>query len=72
MSNKNCRTCRWAYCRVEKTKHYNYEACALGILPMQPYLDGLCGLYERAADEAIVERINDRPEIVFGEDMEGI
>jgi len=40
---KSCRTCLHAYLRVPKTWHYIYEACAFGVIPMQPNLPDDCG-----------------------------
>ena len=65
----NCRICKWAYLRVEKTKDWNYEACALGMLPMTPYLNGSCGLFETASDQRIAEtKKHERTStIIYGE-----
>lgn len=46
---KSCRNCKWAYLRTEETKHYNYEACALGCITMIQELpdDMACDLWEQ-------------------------
>ena len=30
----SCRTCEWAYLRREFSRDWNYEACALGTMPI--------------------------------------
>jgi len=67
-----CRTCKWAYLRVERTKDWNYEACALGMLPMTPFLDGSCELFEIATPERIsqAKQYEKRSTIIWGEPIE--
>lgn len=67
----SCRTCKHAYCRTEETKHYQYEACALGMLPMTFYLNGYCDLFDLASEEMLMERINYKPSILWGEAING-
>lgn len=67
-----CRTCKWAYLRTEKTYHYNYEACALGVVTMMPYLEreGGCKHYERASDGQIGKVRERRSAVIWGEPLD--
>lgn len=53
----NCRTCLFVYCRVERTAHYNYEACDLGMLAPTPFVDQeACWLYKPAPEDILLKR----------------
>ena len=69
---KSCRTCINGYLRIPKTAHYNYEACAFGMLPMDTYLDGICELWGQADDETLAARaeVKRKSTIIFGPEIE--
>ncbi len=67
---RSCRNCSHAYLRVEATKHYNYEACALGVQTMTTYLEGYCEQWRPMPQEKQAIIINARPQIKFGEPIE--
>jgi hypothetical protein len=68
----SCRNCANGYLRIPKTAHYNYEACAFGMLPMDTYLDGLCGLWEQADASTITARVavTNHKTLLWGPDIE--
>jgi len=66
----SCRNCDHAYLRTEQTKHYSYEACALGIAPMAPYLIGSCSLWDAMTPEKAKEFTVGKPKILWGEPLE--
>lgn len=68
----SCRTCEWAYLRREFSRDWNYEACALGIMPMIPYLpdDARCHHHKRRSEEGRKLDLHDRPSFMEGQWIE--
>lgn len=66
----SCRNCNHAYLRTEKTRSWNYEACALGIAPMMPYLAGSCNQHDPMDAAKAKEFIHLNPAITYGEPIE--
>lgn len=63
-----CNTCRWALMRSETDKHYNYECCEAGVLPIMPSLpegEHDCGSWELGKVKAHQPLM-----LKFGRDME--
>lgn len=67
---RSCRNCNHAYLRTEQTVSWNYEACALSIAPMQPYLNDLCDLWTLIDEDKAKEFLHDKPTILWGETLE--
>ena len=68
-----CRTCAHAYLRLDKSAHFNYEACAYGLIAMSPFLEcSECADYEREDSPRIAEaaRHEHGAPIVWGPEME--
>jgi len=68
----SCRNCSHAYCRVEETKDWNYEACGIGAHPMVMNLPGntACRLHEFATPEKLAIVLEPRNTLIWGEDIE--
>ena len=65
----NCRTCAHGYIRSERTKTWNYEACALGMITMMFFINEYCECYDPATPEQMAVRIDHKPSIIWGEDI---
>lgn len=61
---ESCRNCDFAYLRTEQTSHYQYEACALGVVPFQRFLVGCCKYHKVRTSEVPV--VNVVPKLILG------
>lgn len=63
-----CRSCKWALMRSEIDKHFNYECCEVGVMPMMPELPRdthQCEMWEVGKEKAPEKLI-----FLWGEDIE--